>query len=68
MVPRPIDEYADKVIEMAGSHPSFHALLAKGIHLYKTENFVSARDVLNRGKKKRFSKIILHFGRSQMMK
>lgn len=34
---------------MSGSHPSVSALMAKGIHLYKTENYVAARDYLNRG-------------------
>lgn len=51
---------------MAGSHPSFHALLAKGIHLYETENYVSARDVLNRGKETNFENPLV-FGRSQII-
>lgn len=48
-MPKPIDNYADIVLEMGDSHPSVYALIAKGIHSYNTENYVAARDYLNRG-------------------
>lgn len=49
MVPNSIDVYADLVLEIGASYPSISALIAKGIYLYETENYVAARDYLNRG-------------------
>lgn len=50
IVPKSVDVYADLVLEIGASFPSVSALIAKGMHLYETENFVAARDYLNRGK------------------
>lgn len=46
--PSSIETYADKILQI--NDASVNALTAKGIHLYLTENYVSARDYLNRGK------------------
>lgn len=42
-----IERYADQLLIMNEVSPN--GLLAKGLHLFKTENFVAARDFLNKG-------------------
>lgn len=42
-----IDGYADRLLLLNEMSPT--GLLAKGLYLYKSENFVAARDFLNKG-------------------
>lgn len=42
-----IEGYANQLLLMNEVSPN--GLLAKGLYLYKTENFVAARDFLNKG-------------------
>lgn len=42
-----IEGYADQLLLMNEVSPN--GLLAKGLYLHKTENFVAARDFLNKG-------------------
>lgn len=43
-----IEEYANRLLVLNELSPN--GLLAKGLYLYKTKNFVAARDYLNRGR------------------
>lgn len=45
--PNTIDTYADKVLAM--NEINVNALTAKGVYLFETEEYVPARDYLNRG-------------------
>lgn len=49
LLSNPIETYANEVLEQCGQHPSMNALMTKAIYLYKTENYVGARDFLIRG-------------------